>query len=264
MPAPHPITWTPSSIARFWGAYESNPGMDLWHFSKQRGKALLHHVRKRVTITDPVLDLGCGSGYLLDPLLKLGHRCFGADVNARAIEMVISRFCSSPLFLGGRVMQAPDRLLFDDCTIGTVFLLETIEHLLPESIDGLFIEINRILAPGGSLIITAPYQEYLDESVIACPACAAMFHKTQHLRSFDEPTLSAIMKKARLTAISCGSALLLPSLLIWLKAQLTPARTTITCPECGTACQSPNRSIVIRWKGMVRELRHLAAIGKKE
>jgi SAM-dependent methyltransferase len=264
MKSPHPVEWTPASIARFWNSYESTKGMDLWHFARQRGRALLRYVTRRIALREPALDLGCGSGHLMTPLLNRGLKTYGADVSLKGLELVNARFSSHPAFLGTRPMTASDEIPFDNNTMGTIFLLETIEHLLPETLEGLFTEINRALAPGGALVITAPYHENLGNHTIECPACGATFHKTQHVRSCDEGSVTAIVRKGGLAVLSCKPALLLPSWGVWLAAQRTPARTAIACPECGSPCASPNRSAVKRLNKLLGELRHLVCIARKE
>jgi SAM-dependent methyltransferase len=264
MPNPHPVTWTPESIARFWNRYESTVGMDLWHFSRQRGRALLRHVEKKITIREPALDLGCGSGHLLRLLLGKKIACFAADVSSRGLEIVSNRFSASAGFLGSRIMESSEKIPFDDASIGTVFLLETIEHLLPGTLTSLFIEIQRILSKNGYCVITTPWREDLDAGSVSCKNCGCIFHKTQHLRTFDEAGVRAIAENAGLSILSCAAALLLPESGVWLRAQATPARNFVICPECECPCESPNRSIPARWKSMAHELKHLVCIAQKK
>jgi SAM-dependent methyltransferase len=263
MSSPHALRWNPARISRFWERYESTPGMELWHFARQRGGALLRQVRKRIGICEPVLDLGCGSGYLLDILVRRKLKCFGADVNPKAIELLNNRLTGHSAFLGARAMESEQKIPFEDGSAGAVFLLETVEHLLPESIGPLFSEIRRVLKTDGVLIVTAPYRENLDGAMIVCRSCGAAFHKTQHIRSLDEISIREIVEKAGLSVLSCSGLLLLPDWNVWIKAQCSPARISITCPECGNACGSPNSCLFTRWKSLMKELRHLVCIARK-
>jgi SAM-dependent methyltransferase len=264
MITPHDFVWTPASTARFWETYESSPGMELWHFSNQRGKALLRLVRGKAALVEPILDLGCGAGHLLDLLLKRGYRSLGADVNKKAITMITDRFGTHPLFSGGRILDNGAPLPFEKGTVGTVFLLETLEHLLPGTEDFLFQEIRRILVPEGLLVVTAPYREDLDGHMIFCPSCGARFHMMQHVKSLCETDVSAMIESAGLQVLSCRPELLLPEFAVWIRAQMTPDRKTVFCPECGVACASPNRSLAGRWKGLVKEIQHLVMIAKNK
>ena len=259
----HPFQWTPASITRFWSKYESSPGMELWHFARQRGKALMQYVQKRISIREPVLDFGCGSGYLLDILVQMGLKCFGADVNTEAIDLLNRRLAGQSGFLGARTVGSEQKIPFEDNSAGSVFLLETVEHLLPDSISPLFSEIRRVLKQDGVLVITTPYRENLGLSMIACESCKAVFHKTQHIGSLDEISMSDMVEKAGFSRLSCSGALLLPDWKVWIKAQRSPARISVACPECGNACSSPNSSMFLRWKSLMKELRHLVCIVKK-
>jgi len=67
-----------------------------------------------------------------------------------------------------------------------VFMIEVLEHLLPEDIDKGLSEVWRVLKPKGYLVITVPYKEDLLKNMIICPECGAVFHRSQHLQTFDE------------------------------------------------------------------------------
>jgi SAM-dependent methyltransferase len=264
MIAPHPIAWTPASIARFWNLYESTGGMDLWHFSKQRGAALMRYVANQVDIMEPILDLGSGSGHLIGLLLRKNLQCFAADVSSKGLEITAARFSGQSGFLGARFMDSNGKIPFNDASIGTVFLLETIEHLLPDALEALLAEIPRVLSKDGYLIITTPWNEDLRAGCVECAQCGCMFHKTQHLRKNNEASVTATVEKAGLQIVSCEAALLLPDFGVWLHAQMTPSRISVACPECGSPCVSPNRSVFARWKSMTHELKHLVCIARKK
>lgn len=264
MTQPHPIIWTPASVARFWNRYESTGGMDLWHFSRQRGVALLRHVTKHIAITEPILDLGCGSGHLLRLLLEKKHKCFAADVSSKGLEIVEKRFSALSGFLGARLMTSNEKIPFDDSSIGTIFLLETIEHLLSDTLASLFAEISRVLSKNGCLVITTPWCEDLEAGTISCVHCGGIFHKTQHVRTNDCASVTTLVENAGLKIVSCRAALLLPDFGVWIRAQMTPARVSIGCPECGGTCKSPNRSLITRWKSLAHEVKHLVCIAQKK
>ncbi len=260
----HAVKWTPDLIAGFWRRYESVPGMELWHFSRQRGKALLRYVLKQRALDGPILDLGCGSGHLLDLLVLRGFTCFGADINSKAIELLNKRLSGRKGFLGARVMEFEWKIPFTDDSVGTVFLVETIEHLLPDSTEPLFSEIRRVLKNEGLLVVTSPYRENLNLSMAECKKCGAVFHNTQHLRSLGEKTLVEMVKKAGLRHVSCAGPLLVPDLWVWIRAQQVPKRVTIPCPECGEPCSNPNSNLRRRFKSLLAELRHLVCIAEKK
>jgi SAM-dependent methyltransferase len=260
----HPVTWTPAAIERFWNSYESTDGMDLWHFSRQRGAALISFVEKKIDIMEPVLDLGSGSGHLVQLLLDKNIPSFVTDVSSKGLELAEKRLSSQAGFLGARIMEANDELPFEDSSVGTVFLLETVEHLLPDTLTAVFTEIPRVLSKNGYLIITTPWREDLTAGSVTCGLCGCIFHKTQHLRANDEASVAALVTGAGFNIVSCKAELLLPDVKVWIKAQMTPARRSINCPECAAPCKSPNRTVFTRWKSLVHELKHLVCIAQKK
>lgn len=77
-------------------------------------------------------------------------------------------------------------LRYEDGAFDTVFCLEVIEHVSPEITSSILTELNRVIAPGGHLILTTPYAENLEESLIACPSCECTFHRWGHQQRFLE------------------------------------------------------------------------------
>ena len=136
------VEWTPEKIVRFWNAYEDTPGMQNWHFSKQRGAALLSWTSKKASICAPVLDLGCGSGHLTSLLLARGIQTYGADVSDNTEKIVTGRFKGDYNFLGFKQIEAGKPLPFENNSIKTIFLLETVEHLLQPVLDNLLLSAD--------------------------------------------------------------------------------------------------------------------------
>ncbi len=257
------VEWTPEKIARFWSSYEETPGMQNWHFSKQRGAALISLVRKKVSLSAPVLDLGCGSGHLISLLLSLGLQTRGADVSDSAGKIVNERFNGDRNFMGYTPLQKGKSLPFDDNSFKTLFLLETVEHLLPPDLEAILLESRRILADGGHLIVTTPNQELLRDSFVFCRSCGAQFHSFQHIRSLDSSSLWTQIEKAGFKKVICRPAILLPDLSVWLLAQRCRRESFIPCPECGNKVVNSALRSENRIKSVLRELYHLVCIAEK-
>jgi SAM-dependent methyltransferase len=51
--------------------------------------------------------------------------------------------------------------------------------------------MRRMLKPEGVAIITTPNREELEKSQIFCPQCQSVFHRWQHVRSWDASSLSS-------------------------------------------------------------------------
>ncbi len=97
-----------------------------------------------------ILDVGCGDGFFLEQLLTMGFECVGLDVSAAMIERCRQRLPAGRAELVCGVIQAyqPDRL-FEAATCG-----ETLEHIVDDV--GVLQHIQRVLKPGGVLVVTVP------------------------------------------------------------------------------------------------------------
>lgn len=188
----HAVDWTPERIERFWNFYSQNAAAHASYFSGRFGGAILHVVRRHVSLSGPVVDLGCGPGYLVEELLRQGLACKAIDSSAEAVERVRARFAGRPAFLGGLV-GGLDRIPLADGEAGAVFLIEVLEHLGSEFATQALAETRRILGPGGHLIITVPNEEDLRANAVACPDCGCVFHRMQHVQSFTSPSLTRLL-----------------------------------------------------------------------
>lgn len=111
---------------------------------------------------DVVLDLGCGSGRFAIWNLQSGAHFIGLDTStffageSRAhLDLVV-----------GELRQLP----FADGSISKAYAIDVVEHLSPESLAAMLVEINRVLAPGGSLFV---YTHVMQLSPLA-PVLAAI------------------------------------------------------------------------------------------
>ena len=90
-------------------------------------------------------------------------------------------------------------LPFKEESIDGTFMIEVIEHLSNKELNHILEEMYRILKKGGYLIITTPYNEGLDANKTICPECGCIFHRWQHLRSWNENNLSEKLNKIGFT-----------------------------------------------------------------
>lgn len=99
-----------------------------------------------------ILDAGCGTGINLKYGQKFGD-AYGLDISRDALRFSRNRGLS---YL---ICGSADRLPFEDDLFDFVLALDVIEHIE----EDLFAirEFNRVLKPGGSLIITVPAFQFL-------------------------------------------------------------------------------------------------------
>ena len=157
----------------------------LHQFHAQKGglfrgditSGILVKIVKRYIHKD-VLDVGAGSGALIDLLEKLGCRTKGIDIH--------------PLSDAIQYGTITD-LQFDNESFGTVFCTDIIEHLTDEQLKKGLSEIRRVLKQKGYLVITTPYKEDLRINSYICPECGHVFHRRGHLQAFDEERIKDLL-----------------------------------------------------------------------
>ena len=99
-----------------------------------------------------VLEVGAGEGWFLDQLLAstvAPHlEIIAAEYNLAAIDRLVSRGIRT---ISGSILDVIDADHFD-----VICLFQTIEHL--DRIDDAFASMARLVAPGGHVFLSAPYQ----------------------------------------------------------------------------------------------------------
>lgn len=99
-----------------------------------------------------VLDVGCGTGAVMEFLLRQGYQVEGIDINAAALT-----YCARK---GLAVKQGTiDQLPFPDNSFTMVFALDVLEHLSRR--DLALGEVKRVLKPGGLFLATVPAHQFL-------------------------------------------------------------------------------------------------------
>lgn len=188
----HPIEWTPDRVQRFWEWFASSP-QSVHYFARMVGDVVIETARRQGALHSPVLDFGSGPGFLLDHLVRQPGITFAAaDSSPGSLEVVRQRFDLTGRLVGTYLVSGMPTTL-PGAHFGTVFLLETVEHLLGQEIGPILDELRRVLRPGGFLVVTTPNEEDLDAGKVACPECGAVFHTIQHVTTFSAATLSALL-----------------------------------------------------------------------
>lgn len=90
-----------------------------------------------------VLDLGCGSGKIMGPLLRAGYEVVGLDVAREGLL----------LGEGERVEGDARYLPFKAEAFEAVVCYDVLQHLLAPEREGAVAEMWRVLAPGGKVFI---------------------------------------------------------------------------------------------------------------
>lgn len=118
--------------------------------SRKRLEWVLRHVERN----DEILEVGCGTGYMLcRPLATLGYRVHGIDLDAPSIEHgqeLLRKEGLDPAIL------ACSSLRESHVRPSVVIASEVLEHLHDGELETLLGEIRGRLGPGGRLLVTVP------------------------------------------------------------------------------------------------------------
>lgn len=109
----------------------------------------------KVHVRDSLLDVGCGDGYLLYNLARDSQfddriTTVGIDVDEKAIKF--AQAFSHGLPVSFRVQDISS---FDE-TFSMITTVETLEHIPDGELESFVVHIDRLLSPGGMLIVSVP------------------------------------------------------------------------------------------------------------
>lgn len=95
-----------------------------------------------------VLDVGCGTGDMVEVLQSLGYQGFGVEVAERAASSARERFGSR--IVGGTLQDAP----WSESSFDAATLFHVLEHLGDprRTLD----HLTRLVRPGGAILIEVP------------------------------------------------------------------------------------------------------------
>lgn len=190
MVRPHEIEWNDGQVSRLWNYYAQTPPYSDLYFARRFGHLLLAQARLPASVPLEVLDFGCGPGFMWDHIRALGAnwQYTGLDFSPDSVAAIDRRAKGQPGFRGATLADdMPTALPANGFDV--LLLIEVVEHLRDEHLDGTLNEAARLLKPGGVLVISTPNEEDLALSRKFCPSCGAIFHEWQHVRSWSAATL---------------------------------------------------------------------------
>jgi SAM-dependent methyltransferase len=185
--------WSAEDVVRFWDWFNKNDNNENIHFTKQYGRGISKLINFKLLSSGRLLDYGCGNGYLIKHLLNNGLECHAVELSKNAIDIVNKKYEGRKGWMGGKcISQLPTP--YPDDYFDAIACIETFEHLNDTIIKEICQEFHRILKPGGTVLVTTPYSENFEPSMIYCPFCDSEFHRVQHLQSFNEDKLREILE----------------------------------------------------------------------
>ena len=146
----------------------------------------------------PILDVGCGTGIMLEHLAPVGEAT-GLDFSSTALSFCRQRGAE-------RLVQARgEQLPFSDSSFGAVTAFGVIEHI--DADREALAEWARVLRPGGSLVLlTSAYQWLWSGHDVS----------NHHTRRYLTKEVAALLRDAGLepTKVSYVNSILFPPILV--------------------------------------------------
>ena len=167
--------------------YQRRKGIQSkWHHLR------LARIRREMGDYYDHLDVGCGPGTLIGTLPQ-DKRSVGADIASSQIRYANEKY-GTP-YHQFRVMEPSKPLPFKDNSFDVATILEVVEHLTNENNVFILKEINRVLRPGGYLLLTTPnrwllcrFVEWLRDRI------ADVSYEEQHITYYKREGLEALFK----------------------------------------------------------------------
>jgi ubiquinone/menaquinone biosynthesis C-methylase UbiE len=157
-----------------------------------------------------LLDVGCGTGFVLAALEAAGLDVTGIDMHASSLGLARARVRGSLV-----LSTATDLPFFADFDVVTLF--DVIAHV--EDDAGVLREAQRVLAPGGAVVVTVPAGPDL---------WTAYDEVTGHKRRYDREMLRRTIERAGLVPAHVGYFNVLPLLAQVLQRRLTAPKESGT------------------------------------
>ncbi|HUX10091.1 MAG TPA: class I SAM-dependent methyltransferase [Terriglobia bacterium] len=162
------------------------------NYSDQVSQAKIGAVLRAIGEHKHVLDYGCGDGQHASMIHKTcSSDVVGVDISSRAVELARQR---NPALVF-HVIEDGKPLPFAKESFDVVFAGDMIEHVI--DVEGLVKEWNRVMKPGGRLIVTTPYHGFVKNVVIALTCFDRHFNpRGEHIRFFTVRTLRTCLEAA--------------------------------------------------------------------
>jgi ubiquinone/menaquinone biosynthesis C-methylase UbiE len=123
--------------------------MERTHFWFAGRQALVESlIRQNLSRQSAILDVGCGTGWMVESLTRDGYRVAGMDLRSEGLPATGRKLPEV-----GLVQAEASHLPFDKNTFDAVLMLDILEHVDDKAA---LREVRSILRPGGTVIMTVP------------------------------------------------------------------------------------------------------------
>ena len=147
------------------------------------------------------LDFGCGTGVLTAKInaLRPDYTICGVDISPKAIQTIKKRIPKGTF----RPIHESQHIPFPDKYFDFVLAADVLEHIYDT--NAAFSEISRVLVPGGTLLISVPYNGRLKMILAILLGFEFYFDPmSPHIRHFSPKTLTTSLRTAGLQVKKIG------------------------------------------------------------
>lgn len=182
------LEWTSEMVSDFWDWQSQYPEV---YFTYQFGGDIAFNFKKHLENKKRILDYGCGVGYLIPHLCKYSDNVSGTDLSPSSINKVNEKFKKNSSFCGAKIVSD---LILENKKFDLITAVEIIEHLYDDNLNELIDNIDSLLSDNGIVIFTTPNNENREKNMIYCPSTGKIFHRWQHVRSWDVGSLKKYLE----------------------------------------------------------------------
>jgi 2-polyprenyl-6-hydroxyphenyl methylase/3-demethylubiquinone-9 3-methyltransferase len=138
----------------------------------------------------PIIDVGCGRGEFCQFFKEMGFAPQGIDISHNVIRFAREHH-PGITFHEGEVQQLLPAHVGE---FQAAFSSEVIEHLF--DVEGYLKCVNRLLKPGGTLVVTTPYHGWLKNMIVDTFNYSKHYDPAgQHIRFFDKKSLGLCLRR---------------------------------------------------------------------
>ncbi len=205
----HEIDWDAEKISNIWGYYSQSPSIRKQFFGYNAGGKVAKYIYEKINIkeVETVLDFGCGNGDLIKAILetkKFRARVYGLDFSNDCVKNAERNLSGEDFFEGVEwVQRLPSK--YADNFFDLVIATEVIEHIKEQQLDEMLKECMRIMRYRGYLVLTTPNNENLNKNKVICPECGCIFHRWQHVKSWNEQSIAEKMAQHNFAAVEIST-----------------------------------------------------------
>ncbi len=141
-------------------------------------------IRKELRPDSIILDIGCGRGRFVKPLIDEGINVRGFDYSPENVKLCHEHGLSN-------VEQADilENIPVPEQSADIVICAEFLEHFHLSDRVVIYDNVRSVLKKKGKFIVTVPYKERFEKRLAKCPHCGNVFHIFGHRDVLDKDRL---------------------------------------------------------------------------